>query len=210
MKNYQLSDDYKELYREIIGDLLSQVCNAEINYCVRDNKMIYELGSKFDEYTSKALKNMAGTKLDRHKLSSCICGAIIEKRPLVGFNGAQILKKANEIFALHVGVNVLKYYMMHDLLEHLNIPLKDRYPVVEHLKKNFVMQFPGPEENVCDTQEYRLNLYNALYWTHGKCDITKQECFRYDIWAYSKIFYHLELYNKEYLKMAYNEYAVNT
>ena len=58
------------------------------------------------------------------------------------------------------------------------------------------MKFPDYNENICDEQKYEANLLNSLYWTHQKCHITSSECFCYDIWAYLKIYYHLELYNK--------------
>lgn len=194
-----LSDTYKLLYKTIIEDLLAQICNSDINYCVRDDKIPYEIGEKFEEYKDRATSNMSGKWLDRHKLASCICGAIIEVRPLTGYNGAVILKKANEILALNVGMAVLKYYMMYDLS-----CSPDAY---EYLKEKFELRFPTLEENICDTQEYEKNLYNALYWSHKTCSITNKECFCYDIWAYSKIFYHLERYNKEFLDKVYAQYT---
>lgn len=209
MKNYQLSDTYKILFNTIIGELLSNICNSNINYCVRDEEVPIDIGKRFEEYKLRASKNMTGSRLDRHKLASCICGAIIETKPLVGYKGAVIVKNANEIFALHVGLNVLKFYMMYDLLYSSGTLVENANNVKEYLKECFNVQFPSLEDNVCDIQEYELNLYNALYWTHQKCDIINIECFQYDIWAYSKIFYHLELYNRDFLKKAYEEYIEN-
>ena len=76
---------------------------------------------------------------------------------------------------------------------------------LEYLKENFEMSFPSLNQNVCDTQTYQKNLQNALYWTHSVCGPIRRECFRYDIWAYSKIFYHLELYNKEHFQRVYHD-----
>ena len=53
---------------------------------------------------------------------------------------------------------------------------------------------------------YEADLTNALYWTHYKCELTNTNCFHYDIWAYAKIFYHLELYNKPRLDEMHREY----
>lgn len=205
MRKYQPSSTYKILFDKIIGELLSQICGANINYCVRNEEIPYEIGEKFDEYKSLASNNMSAKRLDRHKLASCICGAIIKAKPLTGFNGATIVKNANEILALHAGLNVIKYYMMHDLASKLDASPQQKSTIIMHLKEHYDMQFPSLDENVCDTQAYEMNLLNALYWTHKQCDIVKQECFRYDIWAYAKIFYHLELYNKEYLQDAFNK-----
>lgn len=208
MKSYQVSDTYKLLYHEIIEELFWQICNANINYCIKvtaENKKIpIAISDKFEEYKDRAAKNMSGERrLDRHKLASCICGALIEISPLVGFQGAIITKKANEKLALHVGLNVIKAYMMFDFLDKLSVSHEEKQAIHHYLKENFDLQFPG---NICDTQKYDVNLENALYWSHFECDYKKGECFRYDIWAYSKIFYHLELYNQEYLEQSYAKY----
>ncbi len=208
MKNKQLSDTYKMLYNHVIADILFQICDKNHNYCVKYNvgkdKLPFALLKKFEEYESKACENMSGSRLDRHKLASCICGAIIEIKPLVGYNGAQIPKNANETLALYIGLNVIKAFMMYDILD--NIPLEKRYEMHKYLRNNFDMQLPSLDNNICDSQEYRQNIVNALYWSHYECNISQKECFHYDIWAYSKIFYHLELYNKEYLKKCCQEF----
>lgn len=206
MKNNQPSDTYKKLYYQIIDELLAQICNNNINYSVKcqvnGEPVPIAIYHKFEEYKNKAIKNMSSRRLDRHKLASCICGAIIEVKPLTGYNNAIILKKANEIFALYVGLNIIKAYMLYDLLKVSNMsPIKIK-KIDYYLKNNFDMKFP---ENICDTQHYKDNFANALYWSHYNCNITKKECFNYDIWAYSKIYYHLELYNKEHIKKCYED-----
>lgn len=75
MKSYQPSDTYKLLFNHIIGELLEQICSQSQNYCVQNDKIPFLIGEKFEEYKSRALKNMSGKRLDRHKLASCICGA---------------------------------------------------------------------------------------------------------------------------------------
>lgn len=201
MKKHHPSKTFKQLYFSIIDDFLAQICNSDLNYCVRDYYIPYEISRIFEEYKNQAVSKMPGKRLDRHKLASCICGAIIKAKPLVGFQGAVILKKANEILGLHVGMAVLKYYMLYDL--------QCETDAYEYLRENFELQFPSLNENICDTQEYKINLSNALYWSHKLCEITQNECFCYDIWAYAKIFYHLELYNRDLLKNAYTEYIQN-
>ena len=93
--------------------------------------------------------------------------------------------------------------MMCDFLRHERLDEIDRIKVLKQLKENFKMKFPSIDENICDTRNYKDNLYNSLFWSHHKCEITQKECFHYDIWAYAKVFYHLELYNIQNLNEAY-------
>ena len=207
----QPSRTYKLLYYDIIEELLFQICSNNINYCVQckigGDEPPIAIWKNYEAYRAKALENMAGSRLDRHKLASCICGAIIKTRPLTGFKGAKILKNANEIFALYVGLTVLKYYMTNDLTKHLqNTDPELQIKVNNYLRENFSMKLPSMAENICDTQAYEKNLSYALYRTHEKCPVTGKECFHYDIWAYAKIFYHLEMYNREPLQKLYQEY----
>lgn len=197
MKNYKISDTYKDLFDYIIGKLLSEICQNNKNICVRNEEIPYIIGEKFDEYKIKTTKNMIGTRLDRHKLASCTCGAIIAAKPLVGFNGANIRKNANEIFALYTGLYVIKYFMIYAAVENQGIPDTTKKTFIEYLRTNFDMKFPDSKEKICDEQDYLDNLVNSLYWSHQECQISNNECFRYDIWAYSKIFYHLEIYNRK-------------
>lgn len=207
MMNAEPSSTYKKLYSEIIAPLFSQICMSNINYCVRKEingiSAYAAISNKFEEYRSKAVKKMQGGRLDRHKLASCICGAIVEVKPLVGYNGATILKKANEIFALFVGINVIKMYMIYDLVEGLQVAPDKEGEIKDFLRDNFQMNFPN---NIRDTQEYRINLENALYWIRSECDIARVTCYKYDIWAYSNIFFHLEHYNQLLLRQSYEGY----
>ena len=202
----KLSETFIFLYQYIIQELFSQICNNDKNYSVKRNigndEIPIAIWKKFEEYKEKALLNMSGTRLDRHKLASCICGALIEIKPLVGYNDAKINKYANEMFALQVGLDVIKVYMIRDL----NISEKDRKILIEYMKDNFDMKFPTLKYTVCDKHDYATNLRNALYRTHYKCNFKGKECFHYDILAYSKIFYHLELYNRKDFELTYNEW----
>lgn len=207
MKSDQPSDTYKLLYDYIIYDLLFQIC-SNTDYCVRfvpgEKQIPFQIWDKYEEYRNRALKEMHGTRLDRHKLASCICGAIIEVRPLTSITG-KIRRNANEIFALEVGVNVIKFYMMCELLYKIDNEVY-KFNALRYLKEKFTMRFPSVDKNICDTHDYKTNLHNSLLWSHHNCNIIKKECFHYDIWAYAKIFYHLELYNKNFLISAYQEF----
>jgi len=151
---------------------------------------------------------MENPKLDRHKLASCICGAIIETQPISYLSKNQVPKRANEILALYVGLGVIKYFMMYDIVNDLPAS-EETQNLKTYLSNNFNIFLPALDNNICDTQEYEQNLLNALLWTHHKCVQTNKECFHYDIWAYAKIFYHIELYNKPGLREVYDKYINN-
>lgn len=205
MKTYIPSELFKALWEQIIEDLLYQSCKSNINYCVKSEDNADDvhilIAKKFEEYKSNSLNYMLGDRIDRHKIASCVCAAIIEVSPLVGYNKATIIKNANEIIGLYSGLNVIKYYMMNDIT-------KDKDSLI-YLKENFDMGFPSVEENICDTKSYRENMENALYRSHHKCNKSKDMCFHFDIWAYAKIFYHLELYNKDRIVTMLKKYDQN-
>lgn len=207
MKTETFTGTYTYLYNAIIQDLLYQICCHNQNYCIRRKIGTLDfpiaLEKKFEEYKNKARQNMSGFRLDRHKLASCICGAIIEIKPISGVGGRSIGKAVNEWLAMYVGLNVIKSYMIYKLLYDQGISLEHIVEAKEYLKNNFEIKFPS---NICDSRKYNENLVNALCQTHPVCKFTRTECFQYDIWAYAKIFYHLELYNQELLQKAYQTY----
>ncbi len=208
MKSRQPSGTYKKLYNNIIADLIFQICNANHDLgartIIRGDILPVALWKKIETYEAVALENMSGKRLDRHKLASCICGAIIEIKPIVNLKRNDIRKNVNEILALYTALNVIKAFMIYDLIGEKTDRGSDE--LRQHLRSSFDMKLPSMDENICDTQDYRKNIINALYWSHENCSITRRECFRYDIWAYSKIFYHLELYNKAFLEQSCKEY----
>lgn len=211
MKNSQPTDTFKKLYNYVIADLLSQICKNKRNYCVKyyigNDILPIAIWNKYEEYECRVSNKMSGSRLDRHKLASCICGAIIEIRPLCGFNGFKIPEDANEILALYVGLGVIKAFMMDEALE--KIPAETKNEVRFYLNKNYKMRFPSLDDNICDTQKYQQNFINALLWSHFNCPISHQECFQYDIWAYSTIFYHLEMYNESIFNKFVQDYLTS-
>ena len=214
MKSDQPSRTFTYLYHEIIENFLFQICHNKKNYVVKiefgNDDFPIALEKKIEDYKKKASLNMVGERLDRHKLASCICGAIIELSPIVGVTNKNFLKTVNELYALHVGMNVIKAFMIYELAYNLTIkqgyPIEKAIDVKKYLKYNFHMQFPC--EKICDTEDYQTNLVNALYQTHKQCNINERNCFQYDIWAYSNIFFHLELYNRKNFNDTYQEYVV--
>ncbi len=49
-------------------------------------------------------------------------------------------------------------------------------------------------------ENYIVNFVAALIRTMGCCKNEKIPCNKFDIWAYAKIYYHIELYNKPLLE----------
>lgn len=161
------------------------------------------LEHKFYEYRQRAQENMASQRLDRHKLASCICGAIIEIKPLFGKRTA---KNANELLALRTGLSTVKAYMIYGAIYDLQMSYEEKDKFRKYLTENFVLKFPS---NICDARPYEENFANALYQSHSICPATGKKCFHYDIWAYAKLFYHLELYNQPAFAIASQDYLKN-
>lgn len=210
MTSTRPSNTFKALYFDIIDNLFKQICDTHANYCIKsqiNNRPVpLAIHAKYEDYKAEALGHMAGSRLDRHKLASCICGAIVEIQPLTGFNHAAISKTANETFALYVGLFVVEYYMIYEYLDKLQESAEVKDKLLNYLKENFQMQFP---DNICDAQKYDTNLANALYWTHQNRDTLGNKCSRFDIWAYAKIFYHLELHNRPQMEQAINSFLTS-
>ncbi len=213
MKREHPSDTYKELYYQIIDEVLNTICNAEPgNYCVKtriDNISVqYAIERKFESYKEKARRYMEKEgNLDRHKLAACLCGAIIEVQPLC-LRNPEGWTTINEIAAMNMGLIIVEYYMRDDFVKTLNVPKEEQLKIITHFENDFHMSFP---ETICDVKSYGKNLVNALFRSHSKCEeyYNGKECFRYDIWAYAKIFYHLELYNRKFMQDSYDRYLAN-
>lgn len=209
MKNNRPSDTYKQLYYDIIEDVLHQICTKYMDYAIRPqidgDEPHIAIWKKFEEQRKRALTNMEGDRIDRHKIASCYCGAILAARPLAARNGTKDFIAVNEICAILVGLGIIKDYMMYSIADK-NELLSEFGHIKKYLKDNFSMKFP---DVICDTRDYGDNLINALYRTHKKCVRINAECFCYDIWAYAKIFYHLELYNIPFMDDAYKLYCAS-
>ena len=165
MRKKEPSDTYKLLYNHNIVATLYEICNNNKNYCVKhkiNNKILpIAIWEKYEEFQENTSNNMAGSRLDRHKLASCLCGAIIEVRPLVGINGAKIAKNANEILALTVALSVIKSFMIYDKMNELQNESK-RIDFFNYMKEKFDLNFPSVECNICDSQEYKKNMFKLL------------------------------------------------
>lgn len=198
------SNTYKKIFQDILGSYLMRIFKEFPDYCLKSRQAPYDIGRKYDEYKNMADKCLQSSKLDRHKLASCACGAIIAIQPIRYLSKDSTVKGANEALALYVGLAVMRRFMMYDFVEKL--PTWDeRQKVRSYLQSHFEVSLPELKDNIRDIQEYERNLCNALYWTYQKYDVQNPDPFQYDIWAYATIFYHLETYNKPKFDQVYKE-----
>lgn len=198
MDNYIQSSTFNKLFKEILADYLDHIFTRFPNYCI-DRTMKYNLYKKFDDNRKIAISHMDSPKLDRHKLASCMCGAIIEVQPIRLLSNRQFCPpRANEMFGLFSGLGIVKDFMIYDVLDNIS-SFKERQSIKLYLKDNFHVLLPTLDDKICDTQEYAENLYNSLLWTHSQCNYKASECYHYDIWSYATIFYHIESLNRDRL-----------
>lgn len=209
METEQSKDSYRVIYKKIIDPIFDKICNAKPNeYCVKamvgTKDVPHAIGDSLQYYLDKTQKSMVeNDEPDRHKLASCLCGAIVKVRPLNSINKRE--DKINEIAAMYAGLYVIEYYMRYVFVENLPVSEEEKLKILAHFKSDFYIHFP---ESICDEKTYDINFVNALYRSHPRCEVYygDKECFQFDIWAYSKIFYHLELYNQKFLEESYSRY----
>lgn len=197
------------MYYNIVDKCISEACKLP-NYAVKSEingkPTPVSIWEKYSGYRNHMIQNVKSKRLDRHKLASCLCGAILETQPLIGLSGTSIPNNSNEVLALFCGVYLIKFFMISETALKSGFKDEELKNFIDYLEENFTMKFPHEGENICDTQQYRKNIVNALYWSHFKCDVINRECFKYEPWAYATIFYHLEVYNKQQFENLVNAY----
>ena len=215
MNNIKPSKTFRYLYKHIIEEVFSEICQRNLNYSIeykiKNIPIHYAIYEKFEEYRKITAANMAGNRLDRHKLASCMCGTILELRPIVPYNGATPVKKANEFVALSISLAILKHYMIDDLIESSiksgKLTSEEEKICHNYLASNFYINFPSAKENIRDLCEYNVIITNALLFNNKECTYKSGKCLQYDVWAYSLLFYHLELYNRDILNNKFEEFV---
>lgn len=209
----QSKDNHTFLWNNVIRQILYCISESGLNYCINDPQNVrHSINNEIDEYVKMTKMSMCKNEedinnihIDRHKFASCVCGAIIKVRP-IGKVGKQWVRNTNEIVALHAGIIILQRNMIYDFINTLNISEEDKVPLTQFLNKNFKMRFPSTLENICEKQNYDEGLCSDLSRTYHYCDCKKGICFHYDVFAYSKIFYHIEMKNREQLNDLYQDY----
>ena len=212
MKN-QSNDNHTFLWNNVIRKILFYISESELNYCINDpHNVRHSICNKIDEYveiTKKAMckkgEDINKINIDRHKFASCVCGAIIEVRP-IGKKGKQWVRNTNEIVALYAGLIVLQRNMVDDFISTLDISDKDRILMTQFFNENFKIKLPSILENICEKQDYAVGLCTDLSRTYHDCKYKKGICFHFDVFAYSKIFYHIEMKNRWQLNDLYQDY----
>lgn len=156
----------------------------------------------YDDLRYSAAKCIKSERLDRHKLAACICWATIAGKPLVYRMGYKVkINNLNENFAVHMGLAVLKTFLIFDTFNGRKDLSSSEQSFKNYIIDNFDMEFPPIEENICDKTTYETNLVNALSRINKCFKNNDIPCGKFDIWAYSKIFYHLDIHNTSRFKM---------
>lgn len=210
--------EFERIYEDII---VTKFIFAEgKGYTVKDGAH-KELADKAYYYTCITKREMRNRKrtqgevlketiLDRHKLAACLCAAIIEVRPLVKKKGESTgidLKYANEAFAVLVSMELLQKTMVYELAESIS-DARIAKDFREKLYREYKMQYP--DDKYGDKGDYCKNMCYDMGNTHESCEHKKgSECFHFDIFAYAKIFYHLEKWNRSIIEQKYGRYISN-
>lgn len=204
---YTPSKVFELLNSEIIEDLIYQILQESketaLDFGRNTNHPCILIGKRFDELRNQSVQFVTSSRLDRHKLAACICSAIIEVKPLISAKDNKMPDNSNELLAFYTALNVIKMYMIYDKLN----GNKDQ-GLLLYLKENFDMETPTIEENICDVNEYILNIANAIGRTQIHCKRAKSNCNKFDIWAYANIFFHLEIYNQKKLDICCFKYKI--
>ncbi len=197
-KKYSPSPTFGLLYSELLEELILAMIQGgnglRLNCSNNDDHPCIAIGERFEEIRNSSIPYVTSKRLDRHKIAACLCGAIIEVKPLKSINNNHHYEEsANAKLAIYSAINVIKFYMIFGKLKDFNDTTGE---YKKCLKKYFSMKFPLVEENICDTKAYLENFTTALLGTQVKCKNNNElECNKFDVWAYSDIFYHLERYN---------------
>ena len=131
----------------------------------------------------KELEDTVDKKLDRHKLGSCLCGAIIQVQPFntTGNSSSSYVasRYPNELLAFWCGLKLLKVFLVDDY----SLDLVQRGYVMRHY----------PELPVT-TKDHRGYLACAV---HSLADVRMRssDTTAYDFLGNSDRFFHIESYN---------------
>lgn len=209
----QSKEKYTFLWNDVIRKVLYYISESGLNYSINDPQNVrHSIYSKIDEYVEMTKKSMCKKgedidkiHIDRHKFAACVCGAIIEVRP-IGKKGKQWVRNTNEIVALNVGIIILQRNVIYDFISALDISDEEKVLMTKFFIENFKMRFPSLLENICEKQDYAEGLCADLSRTYHDCTYKKGICFHLDVFAYSKIFYHIEMKNREQFNDLYQDY----
>lgn len=127
-------------------------------------------------------------RLDRHKLSSCLCFAALyispfeiskeqkdEKMPVYS-------RFANEMFSFMLGYTIIKLYMLYDVNN-----MTDDKEKREELTEKINLIFPYIPQNTTSNNSYLLNICYAL------ANVAKNDSYNESTIFMSIIYYHLEM-----------------
>ena len=197
---------YEVLQRDVLEVYVKEILNRNENLGLNWNGKFKDhpynkIKSKFFEFSNYCKNNVIGGTIDRHKQASCMCGAVFLSNIIVSIEGKK--HNANEILAMSMGLNLLKMYMIMD-----KFGLAGDAQMKKLCIDGFSFTFPGIDLNTHDKKEYRENISITMSKSNH-CVYDKQKiCEKFDVWAYSKIFFHLDNYNTERFRVFCGENGI--
>ncbi len=206
-ENYK---SYENILKRIIAPTITAILKTHSNIGLNYNGIVSEhpyniMRKIFQKYKDETKSFITSKRLDRHKIAACICATILECKPLAGKKDELPPRHdINEVLAAYVGLYLLKAFMIEDRFKNSIDPCKI------HIIKKFGMKFPPLEQNICDQSCYRDNFVRSLNRIPKYCEYKNSYCIQFDVWAYSKIFYHLEKYNIPLFNAFCKEYYEST
>ena len=191
------ADDYDVLKRRVIEKKIAAIQALDSSLVLAnkvneiksftENSVFHRLFTAIND-NEKYVRGFMGdrSKLDGHKLASCICGAIRDIKPLERVQGEgtanRQLPMFNEVLALFSAVEFLRPFIISHFLDK-----HPKYaPLRQRIRNEFKVSFT---DTIRDKKAYPQNLIAAIHRSRD-----------FDIFAYATIFYHIDLYNIDKLE----------
>lgn len=184
--------DYNNFYDTVIHQCIKGI-KEQVKHCglaesciipkkYIKKKIYYNYQKKRDFIISNYMSKQAEVSLDRHKVASCMVYAILKTNPLKvdrmipGLPEKILL--SNEYLAFFVALNIIEMYKIDETGKPYQIIIPKTY------------HEDGDPDNT-----YESNLCKSFYF------VRMDNINKFDIFAYSDIFFFLEKYTDMYLKL---------
>ena len=143
--------------------------------------------------------------LDRHKFASCLCAAAMESQVIIGRADDKSKGYANEIMAFDMGIEYLYHAMLEEIADDHGLGYEQKIAFKSDAIKNYGLVYPDGHR--CDEGDYRKNIIHDLRNTYERCIHKGAVCHHFDLFAYSRIYYHLEECNRNALEQICQRYV---
>ena len=177
--------DYGDITNIILVPTIKEIKhNLRVTLTYDLEKILANIKEQYSVYKTMYKKDLEDTmdgKLDRHKLASCLCGAVIKTQPFgnaIGDAELVACRYPNELLAFWCGLNLLKVFLIEDYS-------------LDVIQRNYIVsQYPKLPDTTKDKRGY---LACAVY---SLADLrTKEPNYGYDFLGNSDRFFHIERYN---------------